>query len=198
MPKYNLKHIYYALLAETTGSPVYSGGRKVGDSVSADINISNSDSPYYAEGKMRENKRVFTGGTIGLAVSNLDKQAKVDFFGRTEVTRSITVDGSPKSIPGTKGSGTDEANNVGVAFAEQLLDNEDGTETGWYVIRYNKVKFAEPPRKPQQIDGSVHYDDPTTSGTIMEDIARDWYEDGYCDTEAEAILWIRSALNITA
>lgn len=188
---------YYALYNFDGSSIVYSGGGNVGKAVrySTEFNIG-EDNPFYADnGKAEIDKGKMIDGTITLETTHLSRELSKTMFGLKEKT--VAVDA--KSV--TVNVYDDDAKSpyLGFGIIEwHQINNVDK----YRAIVLLKVAFSIPSNAANTKGESVEWQTREISGTIeRSDLATEtekypWMYEAYCDTEAEALAFLRTVLNI--
>lgn len=197
MAKYDLRYIQCAKYVNTDGVITFENKQKVGDSMTADIELRFAEGRLYAESTLAEYIRKCTGGTISLGVKYILQAAQKLMFGLTEKTRSITPQGgtatSVKSLV-TKRSTVGAY--VGVSFYTPAL--YEGVEK-YDCIFVGKCMFGEPSETNQTAGENIQFQTPVTNGEFLADDSEDGQIKEICtvDSEALARAWCDAVLSTT-
>ena len=135
MPQFDLRYIQAAKYTNTAGTVTYAEKTKVGDAMSANLELKFAEGRLYAEGRLSEYMRLATGGTISLGVKEIPDAAKKLLYGAQESTRSVPQASNAK---GVVYSAKDAASYVGVSLA--LF----GPPSMSYKTKGQNLEFATP------------------------------------------------------
>ncbi len=197
MAKYDLRYIQCARYVNTDGAISFTDKQKVGDAMTANIELRFAEGRLYAESTLAEYIRKCTGGTISLGVKYIKEAAQKLMFGLTEKTRSITPQGgtatSVKSLV-TKRSTVGAY--VGVSFYTPAL--YEGVEK-YDCIFVGKCMFGEPSETNQTAGENIQFQTPVTNGEFLADDSEDGQIKEVCtvDSEALARAWCDAVLSAT-
>ncbi|HCG59874.1 MAG TPA: hypothetical protein DEV97_07720 [Lachnospiraceae bacterium] len=197
MAKYDLRYIQCARYVNTDGDISFTDKQKVGDAMTANIELRFAEGRLYAESTLAEYIRKCTGGTISLGVKYIKEAAQKLMFGLTEKTRSITPQGgtatSVKSLV-TKRSTVGAY--VGVSFYTPAL--YEGVEK-YDCIFVGKCMFGEPSETNQTAGENIQFQTPVTNGEFLADDSEDGQIKEVCtvDSEALARAWCDAVLSAT-
>ena len=197
MAKYDLRYIQCARYVNTEGVISFTDKQKVGDAMTANIELRFAEGRLYAESTLAEYIRKCTGGTISLGVKYIKEAAQKLMFGLTEKTRSITQQGgtatSVKSLV-TKRSTVGAY--VGISFYTPAL--YEGVEK-YDCVFVGKCMFGEPSESTQTAGENIQFQTPVTNGEFLADDSSDGQikEAVTVDTEALAIAWCDAVLSAT-
>ena len=197
MAKYDLRYIQCARYVNTDGDISFTDKQKVGDAMTANIELRFAEGRLYAESTLAEYIRKCTGGTISLGVKYIKEAAQKLMFGLTEKTRSITPQGgtatSVKSLV-TKRSTVGAY--VGVSFYTPAL--YEGVEK-YDCIFVGKCMFGEPSETNQTAGENIQFQTPVTNGEFLADDSEEGQIKEVCtvDSEALARAWCDAVLSAT-
>ena len=197
MAKYDLRYIQCARYVNTDGDISFTDKQKVGDAMTANIELRFAEGRLYAESTLAEYIRKCTGGTISLGVKYIKEAAQKLMFGLTEKTRSITPQGgtatSVKSLV-TKRSTVGAY--VGVSFYTPAL--YEGVEK-YDCIFVGKCMFGEPSETNQTAGENIQFQTPVTNGEFLADDSENGQIKEVCtvDSEALARAWCDAVLSAT-
>ena len=197
MAKYDLRYTQCARYVNTDGVISFTDKQKVGDAMTANIELRFAEGRLYAESTLAEYIRKCTGGTISLGVKYIKEAAQKLMFGLTEKTRSITPQGgtatSVKSLV-TKRSTVGAY--VGVSFYTPAL--YEGVEK-YDCIFVGKCMFGEPSETNQTAGENIQFQTPVTNGEFLADDSENGQIKEVCtvDSEALARAWCDAVLGAT-
>lgn len=198
MPQFDLRGIKCAKYVNTNGVISYTDAQKVGDAMTANLEMRFAEGRLYAESTLAEYMRKATGGTISLGVKYILEAAQKLMFGSKENTRSVTYtpEGGQQTTASIKGlvlGAKSDAAYVGVAF--YAPDMVDGVEK-FTCVFLTKCLFGPPSMSLQTAGENIVFNTPTTSGEFLADdsAAQDMLEVAIADTEDAAIAWVNEVL----
>lgn len=197
MAKYDLRYIQCAKYVNTDGVITFENKQKVGDAMTANIELRFAEGRLYAESMLAECIRKCTGGTISLGVKYIKEAAQKLMFGLTEKTRSVTPQGGTatqvKSLV-TKRSTVGAY--VGVSFYTPAL--YEGVEK-YDCIFVGKCMFGEPSETNQTAGENIQFQTPVTNGEFLADDSENGQIKEVCtvDSEALARAWCDAVLSAT-
>lgn len=188
MPQIGFKFIKYAKYSDSGGTVAYSGGRTLGEPISADLSLDIAENDFYAGDALKESVKEITGGNLSVGVDQVDYQAREDLYGnkRTEASEGI-----PESV---RTNVNDQSNSVGIGLCAPVM--RSGTKK-FRAVFLDKVVFSPPGLTLKTKEKAIVFTTPTTVGKIMPNINGDMIDDATLDTVAEAETWINTHLNIT-
>lgn len=199
MPQFDLRGIYAAEYNNNNGSISYTNKQKVGDAMTAQLELRYAEGRLYAESALAEYLRKAVGGTISIGVKYIRAAAQQMLFGSEQKTRSVSYmpSGSTStttaSIVGLKIGAKTDGKYVGVAF--YAPDMVDGAEK-FTCIKIAKALFGPPGMSLQTAGENIQFVTPTTTGEFMADDStdQDLIEVAIADTEEAAIAWVAAVL----
>lgn len=195
MAKYDLRYIQCAKYVNTNGVITFTDKQKVGDAMTANIELRFAEGRLYAESTLAEYIRKCTGGTISLGVKYIKEAAQKLMFGLTEKTRSITpASGSATSVKSLVTKRSTVGNYVGVSFYTPAL--YEGVEK-YDCVFVGKCMFGEPSETLQTAGESIQFNTPVTNGEFLADDSSEGQikEAVTVDSEALAIAWCDAVLS---
>ena len=196
MAKYDLRYIQCAKYVNTDGVISFTDRQRVGDSMTANIELRFAEGRLYAESVLAEFIRKCTGGTISLGVKYIKENAQKLMFGLTEKTRSITPQGgTATSVKSLVTKRSTMGNYVGISFYTPAL--YEGVEK-YDCIFVGKCMFGEPSETNQTAGENIQFQTPVTNGEFLADDSDDGQIKEVCtvDSEALAKAWCDAVLNV--
>lgn len=199
MPQFDLRGIYAAKYVNTAGVITYTTPQKVGDAMTANLELRYAEGRLYAESALAEYLRKAVGGTISLGVKYIKSAAQKLMFGSADKSRVITYTPAGSSTTATAsvegltiGAKT-TGQYVGVAF--YAPDMVDGVEK-FTCVKISKALFGPPSMQLQTAGENIQFNTPTTSGEFMADdsASQNLIEVAIADTEEQAIAWVAAVL----
>jgi len=199
MPQFDLRGIYAAKYVNTAGVITYTTPQKVGDAMTANLELRYAEGRLYAESALAEYLRKAVGGTISIGVKYIKSAAQKLMFGSADKSRVITYTPAGSSTTATAsvegltiGAKT-TGQYVGVAF--YAPDMVDGVEK-FTCVKIAKALFGPPSMQLQTAGENIQFNTPTTSGEFMADdsVSQDLIEVAIADTEEQAIAWVQAVL----
>ena len=199
MPQFDLRGIYAAKYVNTEGVITYTDPQKVGDAMTANLELRYAEGRLYAESALAEYLRKAVGGTISLGVKYIKSAAQKLMFGSADKSRVITYTpaGSSStataSVEGLTIGAKTTGQYVGVAF--YAPDMVDGVEK-YTCVKISKALFGPPSMQLQTAGENIRFNTPTTSGEFMADdsTTQNLIEVAIADTEEQAIAWVAAVL----
>lgn len=165
-------------------SKQYSNGFKCGKAISLNVTPNYNEAKLNADNQLAEYVKEFKDGNITFGTSTLPKEAATVMFGHT-----VSEDGKTVTY-----KADDTANNVGVGFVvDQMVD---GKKTFVATIIF-KAKFTEAAADFTTKGDNIEFKTPSIEGTISPLETKEWKETKEFTTEAEAIEFVKTTLNIT-
>lgn len=199
MPQFDLRGIYAAKYVNTEGVITYTNPQKVGDAMTANLELRYAEGRLYAESALAEYLRKAVGGTISLGVKYIKSAAQKLMFGSADKSRVITYTPAGSSTTATAsvegltiGAKT-TGQYVGVAF--YAPDMVDGVEK-YTCVKISKALFGPPSMQLQTSGENIQFNTPTTSGEFMADdsTSQNLIDVAIADTEEQAIAWVAAVL----
>lgn len=189
MPQFDLRGIKIAKYVNTDGTITYTDRQKVGDAMTANLELRYAEGRLFAESTLAEFMKKATGGSISLGVKYILTAAQKMMYGSREKQRTV----GQKQITGlVLGAKTDSAY-VGVGF--YAPDMIDGVEK-YTAVKVAKSLFGPPSMTLQTRGENIVFNTPTTTGEFLADDStdQDMIEVAICDTEEDAIAWVDAVL----
>lgn len=197
MPQFDLRGIQVAKYVNSNGVISYTNRQKVGDAMTANLEMRYAEGRLYAESTLAEFMKKATGGTISLGVKYIIAEAQQLMFGSRTSSRTVTYQTSGATATATVaslilGAKTDSAY-VGIGF--YAPDMVDGVEK-YTCVKVAKCLFGPPSMSLQTAGENIQFNTPTTSGEFLADDSsdQDMLEVAICDTEEAAVAWVAAAL----
>lgn len=198
MPQFDLRGIYAAKYVNTSGTITYTDKTKVGDAMTANLELRFAEGRLYAESALAEYIRKAVGGTVSIGVKYIPTAAQKLMFGSVDKSRSITYTptggtATTASVAGLVVNAKTTGKYVGVAF--YAPDMVDGVEK-YTCVKIAKALFGPPSMSLQTAGENIQFSTPTTSGEFMVDdsSSQDLIEVAICDNEDEAKAWVQAVL----
>ena len=192
MPTFDLRYIQAAeyLYNPVTKAVTHGEKVKVGDAMSANLEVRRAEGRLYAEGGLAEFMAHITGGVISYGVKYVTDEAKKLLYGFVEHTRSI----NSKEVKSMRLTGKAQAKYVSTSFyAPDVIDG-----TNKYTCVYIARSLFAPPSYSFQTKGqNLTFNTPTTSGEFLKEQSEDevFLEIAVCDTLEDAIAWCDAVLS---
>ena len=197
MAKYDLRYIQCAKYVNTDGVITFENKQKVGDAMTANIELRFAEGRLYAESTLAEYIRKCTGGTISLGVKYILTAAQKLMFGLTEKSRSVTPQGgTATTVKSLVTKRSTIGSYVGVSFYTPAL--YEGVEK-YDCIFVGKCMFGEPSETNQTAGENIQFQTPVTNGEFLADDSEDGQIKEVCtvDSEALARAWCDAVLSAT-
>lgn len=199
MPQFDLRGIKCAKYVNTSGVITYTNAQKVGDAMTANLELRYAEGRLYAESTLAEFMKKATGGTISIGVKYILAAAQQLMFGSSSKSRSVSYvpvgssSTSTASVSGLVIGKKTQGAYVGIAF--YAPDMVDGVEK-YTCVFCKKALFGPPGMSLQTAGENIQFSTPTTSGEFLADdsAAGDMFEVAICDDENEAIAWVDAVL----
>lgn len=167
----------------TADTPTYEDGFECGEAMEITLETSNSEANLYGNNRAVNSINRFQALTVTLGVTRLPKEAYEVMFGRTVGdTGGVTF------------KSTDVPNYVGMGFV--TMEEVDGV-TKYVPYWVYKVKFAAPSAAASTIGDSITFNSPSLTGTAIALTDGRYQDFDICDTEAEAIEWLKDKADMT-
>ena len=197
MAKYDLRYIQCARYVNTEGVISFTDKQKVGDAMTANIELRFAEGRLYAESVLAEFIRKCTGGTISLGVKYILQAAQKLMFGLSEKSRSVTpAGGQATSVTSLVTKRNTVGQYVGVSFYTPAL--YEGVEK-YDCVFIGKCMFGEPSESTQTAGENIQFQTPVTNGEFLADDSEEGQikEAVTVDTEALARAWCDAVLSAT-
>lgn len=198
MATIGLSHPYYAKYANDGTTVTYSGGGSMGKFTELQVNLNDADANVlYGDNAPAEVDNQFSGGTLDASTTELLPTVSKDILG----TKQETVGTTPAlSTTGATWEVYDDdqvAPNLG--FGGVIKKQIDGA-IKWVAFIFNKIQFKTAIQSATTQGETIDWQVPTITASIMRSDApkHPWYrQSSPLDTEEDAILLVKSFLNIT-
>lgn len=197
MAKYDLRYIQCAKYINTNGVITFEDKQKVGDAMTANIELRFAEGRLYAESTLAEFVRKCTGGTVSLGVKYIKEAAQKLMFGLTEKSRSVTpTGGSATTVKSLVTKRSTLGKYVGISFYTPAL--YEGVEK-YDCIFIGKCMFGEPSETLQTAGENIQFTTPVTNGEFLADDSAEGQikEAVTVDSEELAIAWCDAVLSTT-
>lgn len=197
MAKYDLRYIQCAKYNNNNGVISFTDKQKVGDAITANIELRFAEGRLYAESVLAEFIRKCTGGTISLGVKYILQAAQKMMFGLSERSRSVTpAGGTATEVTSLVTKRNTVGQYVGVSFYTPAL--YEGVEK-YDCIFVGKCMFGEPSESAQTAGENIQFGTPVTNGEFLADDSEEGQikEAVTVDTEALARAWCDAVLSTT-
>lgn len=200
MPQFDLRNIKAAKYVNTQGTVTYTNATKVGDAMTANLELRNAEGRLFAESALSEYMRKATGGTISLGVKYLSDAVQQMLFGATAKSRTVSYTvgtaTETEAVAGVGFGAMTEGSYVGVAF--YAPDMRDGV-LKYFCCFIPKALFGPPSLSLQTAGENIVFQTPVTSGEFLASDAADkeLYETAVCSSEAAAKAWVDAVLGVT-
>lgn len=199
MPQFGLKSIKVAKYVNTSGVITYTNKQKVGDAMTAQIELRFAEGRLYAEDALAEYMKKAVGGTLSIGVKYIETAAQKLMFGMRDKSRNISYIPTGTTVTATASAnslvtgGHDEGQYVGIAF--YAPDMVDGARK-YTCILIRKALFGPPSMNLQTAGESIQFSTPTTSGEFLADdsVDQNLYEIAILDDENAAKAWVEAVL----
>lgn len=180
--------------SHTDGSePTYNAGKVIGHAIQANLTISRTDNPLYADDRIVEDDNGITGMSLELGLDDIDEAVQVYMLG---VAKEDSADTTPIS---TWFDSDASAPDVGVGYIR--VRRKAGT-TKFQAVWIYKAKFSYNDENSQTKGETIEWQTPTITGRCMG-ISRtgsgrlDFRARQLFDTEAAAMAWLNGKAGIT-
>ena len=197
MAKYDLRYIQCAKYINTNGVITFEDKQKVGDAMTANIELRFAEGRLYAESTLAEFVRKCTGGTVSLGVKYIKEAAQKLMFGLTEKSRSVTpTGGTATTVKSLVTKRSTLGKYVGISFFTPAL--YEGVEK-YDCIFIGKCMFGEPSETLQTAGENIQFTTPVTNGEFLADDSAEGQikEAVTVDSEELAIAWCDAVLSTT-
>ena len=200
MPQFDLRNIKAGKYVNNNGSISYTNATKVGDAMTANLELRNAEGRLYAESALAEYMRKATGGTISLGVKYLSDAVQQMLYGASAKSRQVTymvgTTTTTASVAGVSFGAFTEGNYVGVAFYSP--DMRDGVQK-FFCCFIPKAMFGPPSLSLQTSGENIVFQTPVTNGEFLASDAADkeLFETAICDSEEAAKAWVDAVLSAT-
>lgn len=199
MPEFDLRGIRAGKYVNTNGVVTYTGVQKVGDAMTANLELRYAEGRLYAESSLAEYLKKAVGGAISLGVKYIPAAAQKLLFGSRENTRQVsytpegTTTTATATVTGLALGALSRSKYVGVGF--YAPDMIDGVQK-FTCVKIAKAMFGPPSMALRTAGENIQFNTPTTSGEFMADDStnQDMIEVAICDDENAALAWLDDAI----
>lgn len=166
------------IVAKRTGTKKYGDPFAFGKAIALTITPNYSEGSLNADDAQAEYDKIFNYAEMTMGTNTIPVKAHEVMFGHTVKTEEKEIDFNAK----------DEANYIGVGWI--TVEKIDGKQyfTGNFIY---KAKFTEPSEDYETKGDSITYKTPSISGRALEEDDGDWKSVKVCDTEEDALKWIK-------
>ena len=189
---------YCAEYSFADGAVTYSNAMTIGKAREANIVINAAtDNDLYGDNEIAETDRRFQSGTITLRTTELSQEASAMILGITPVAL--------ETIAGIVDTGVQELNYdddmvqpyLGIGF---IIRKQVNGVQKWRAVVLTRVMFAVPEDAATTEEGTISWQVPTITGTILRDETdkHRWKREATFTTEAQAETYIKYRLGATA
>ena len=198
MPEFDLRGIRAGKYVNTDGVVTYTGVQKVGDAMTANLELRYAEGRLYAESSLAEYLKKAVGGTISLGDAALAAAQKL-LFGSRENTRNVSYTpaaggkATQASVVGLAVGALSRSQYVGVGlYAPDMID---GVQK-FTCVKIAKALFGPPSKSLRTASENIQFNTPTTSGEFMADDTsnQDMIEVAIVDDENAALAWLDDAI----
>ena len=171
------------VIARRTGYKTYSDGFVCGKAMTTEVNPQYSEASVYGDNMLARNAKKLKYADVSMGTTTLPAKAAVVMFGHT------VDEENGEELRSSK----DKENEVGYGF----FTNEeiDGVDKCVACILY-RLTFNEGSNSYETQGENLAFKTPTVSGKAMPEENGDWMMRKVCDTEEEAIAWIKQQLGV--
>ena len=199
MPKFDLRGIRAGKYVNTDGVVTYTGVQKVGDAMTATLELRYAEGRLYAESALAEYIKKAVGGSISLGVKYIPAAAQKLLFGSRENARSVSYTpaaggaATQASVAGLAVGALSRSQYVGVGlYAPDMIDGA----LKFTCVKISKCLFGPPSMSLRTASENIQFDTPNTSGEFMADDTsnQDMIEVAIVDDENAALAWLDDAI----
>ena len=199
MPEFDLRGIRAGKYVNSSGTISYTDVVKVGDAMTANLELRYAEGRLYAESSLAEYLKKAVGGSISLGVKYIPKAAQKLLFGSRENSRSVTYTPTgttataTASVVGLALGALSRSQYVGVGlYAPDMID---GVQK-FTCVKIAKSLFGPPSMSLRTASENIQFNTPTTSGEFMADDTsnQDMLEVAIVDDENAALAWLDDAI----
>jgi hypothetical protein len=192
-----LTRFFMAKYSATNGVVTYSDGGEFMDAISFNPEIEKADNnDLYANNAVKESAGgKFAGGTITVGTDELSPEAGSFITGIALTEMEITSDAGSKTYEVMK---FDNAINPPyIGFGTIRTGQINGTKY-WKPYIYTKIRFDIPLDSCTTQGETIEWQTPELTATIYRDDTSTemWHMETTCESEADAVAFIKSILNI--
>lgn len=187
----------YAIYAANGSTVTYSNGGILAKAVEFSTQIDDTeDNNLHADNGIAESDRSFAGGSLTITTDELTQEGSAAILGLT-----------PKSVTGLTGLTTenptelvyDEDQEIPYLGFGVIIKKKHNNAYKYRAVVFTKIMFSIPADAATTQGESIEWQTPELSATIMRDDSAKhvWKTESTMATEADAVMYIKSKLNIT-
>ena len=169
----------YPCFKKNTGS---TAGVVLGKLVTANLTVNLASGELYADDALAEQLSQFANGSLAMETDNMADSVASEIYGATASQGVVTYKSSDTPPEGT------------LAYYKTLMV---GGVRKYRAYVYPRAKAAIGNDNAQTRGSAITFQTTQTTFTIMEDDDAVWRETKECDTEADAISYVKTACSIT-
>lgn len=187
----------YAIYANNNGVVSYSNGGIIGKLV--DINValdSAADNDFFADNAIAETDNQFAGGTVTMNTDDLTDEVSKVILGLQSAALTGITGITDEDVEELIYDNRQATPYLGIGF---VVKHKKNGAYKWTAVILRKVMFSVPADAAETQGKSIDWQTPELSGTISRDDSeyQQWKSQATFTTEAQAIAYINSRLNIT-
>ena len=189
-----LRKPYIGKYLESDGTVSYTGGQILAKAIEFSAKIESTESNnLYADDGIAESDVSFAGGTFEITTDELTQEASALIMGMVAKTITVGADVSVSELVYD-----DDMNPPDLGFGI-IIPKKSGGVYSFRAIVFPKVKFNIPEDSAKTQGETIEWQTPTIGGVIMRDgsAKRVWKREVTVETEANAVAYIKSVLNIS-
>lgn len=198
MATIGLSHPFYAKYANNGTTVTYSGGGSMGKFTELQVNLNDAeDNVLRGDNAPAEVDNQFSGGTLDASTTELMPNVAKDILGVKQEpvgsTPAISTTGATWNIY------DDDQVAPNLGFGGVIKKQING-QIKWVAFVFKKIQFKTSIQSATTQGETIEWQVPTINATIMrsDEVKHEWYRDSSpLDSEADAILLVKSMLNIT-
>lgn len=198
MATIGLSKPYYALYTATGNTVTYSDGGVMGKATQVDVSIESSeDNNLHADNGIAETDRSFANGTLTISTDDLSQLVSKVILGLKEQALG-TIEGiDDKEIKELIYDNDQNTPYLGVGF---IVKKRVAGVDKWRAVILTKTMFSIPADAATTQGETIEWQVPELTATIMRDetTSQMWKREATFSTEAQAEIYIKNRLNITA
>lgn len=179
---------YYAMYNPNSGSPTYSGLKKLGKATQVDITVDNKDPQVlYADNGPAESVNFFTGGSVNMGIDELGLAEAADILGLDDTSNALVFYADTNTPY------------VGLGFI--VMKVFEGT-VKWRLVILYKCQFKLPDYSITTKGETVEFQTPSLEAQILRDDSTGtggsrWSKWADYTTEAAALAALQTELGST-
>lgn len=197
MATIGLSKPYYAIYNENSGTPTYSDGALIGKATEMTLELEGADANIlYADNGPAESDNQFAGGTLTITTDDLLPDPMLAILGLKE--EAMDLDGATTTSP--QWIVYDDDQEIPYVGFGGIIKAKQSGATKWIAVVLTKIQFANPGISAVTQGETIEWQTKELTATVMRDDSakHKWQmQSTPMDTEADAELAIKKALNIT-